>query len=183
MSDKQVHKTEEENHIWFVQLFSQHQRDIKAYIRALVPSAADADDVMQETSVILWRKLAEFDPDKDFGRWGCGIARMVVLRLRRKTANDKHWFNEELIELISSERQDQSAVVCEERRHALRECIASLDSRQYSYLELRYGQNMPIDKISRVVNRPISTMYRHLAKLRGLLYECVSRKLEVGNRS
>ncbi len=182
MYDEHSQARVEQNHVQFVHLFSQHQRDIKAYIRSLVPSAADADDVMQETSVILWEKFSEYEPGRDFGRWGCGIARMVVLRLRRKTANDRHWFNEELIQLLSSERQDKSASFFESRRDALRECVAALDPGQCRFLELRYGQNKSVEAISQDAGRPLSTIYRRFAKLRKLLYDCVSRKLEVANR-
>ena len=68
----------------FVQLFSAHQRGVHAYISALVPSATDADDLMQETSLALWEKFDEFDPQRDFHRWACGVAYISVLRHRRR---------------------------------------------------------------------------------------------------
>lgn len=172
-----------ENHPDFLRLFSQHQRDVKAYIRALVPSAADADDVMQETSKILWEKFSDYDPDRDFGRWACGVARMVVLRLRQKAACDKHWFNVDLLELISSERVEREASYWEDRRGALQECIEALDSRQQEFLELRYGKSMSVDAVSREAGRPVSTMYRLFSKLRKSLFDCVSWKLDSASRS
>jgi len=87
-----------------------------------VPSAADADDIIQETSLALWQKFGDFDPQRDFFRWACGVAFVEVLRFRRRTAKDKLWFNDELLELISSElleRKDNREL----RREALRECI------------------------------------------------------------
>ena len=87
----------------FVQLFSVHQRSVQAYISTLVPSSADADDIMQETSLALWQKFSEFDPERDFFRWACGVAFVAVLRYRRRTTKDKLWFNEELLQLISTD--------------------------------------------------------------------------------
>ena len=94
----------------FVQLFAKHQRGIQAYLWTLVLNRADCDDLMQETSVSLWRKWPEFDPERDFFRWACGIAFIEVLRFRRKTASQRLWFSEELIEtLVSCIKSSQSA--------------------------------------------------------------------------
>src|SRR5262245_27178829 len=81
----------------FVQLFAQHQRGIHAYICTLVPNRVDADDVMQETSLVLWRKWEEFDCNREFIRWACGIAFNEVLKLRRRVATRRCYFNEELL--------------------------------------------------------------------------------------
>ena len=40
----------------YVQLMSKHQRHLYSYIRSLVPTHADADDVLQEASLTLWGK-------------------------------------------------------------------------------------------------------------------------------
>lgn len=87
----------------FVQLFTVHQRSVHAYISTLVPSMADADDIMQEPGLTPWQKFEEFDPQRDFFRWACGIAFVAVLRYRRRTARDKLWFNEVVLQMISSE--------------------------------------------------------------------------------
>src|SRR5882762_7664700 len=91
----------------FVQLFSVHQRSVHAYVSTLVPSSADADDIMQETSLALWKKFQEFDPQRDFFRWACGVAFVTVLRFRRRTAKDKLWFNEEVLQLISADLMER----------------------------------------------------------------------------
>jgi RNA polymerase sigma-70 factor (ECF subfamily) len=50
----------------FVQLFAQSSRRIYAYIRTLVPNQADAEDVFQETSKVLWEKFADYEIGTDF---------------------------------------------------------------------------------------------------------------------
>jgi len=35
----------------------------------MVRNAADADDVLQETNLVLWRKTADFDPAREFMPW------------------------------------------------------------------------------------------------------------------
>ena len=45
----------------FLRLFLQHQRRVYALILALLPNGPDADDILQETSAVLWQKFGEFE--------------------------------------------------------------------------------------------------------------------------
>ena len=67
----------------FVRLIMRHDRPIRAFLRGLLPTAADVDEVMQEVSVIAWRKFGQLDDPQDFRRWVCVIARYEVLMHRR----------------------------------------------------------------------------------------------------
>jgi RNA polymerase sigma-70 factor (ECF subfamily) len=43
--------TESQQHNRFLRSFTAHEAAIRAYVRRMVPTRADADDVMQEASV------------------------------------------------------------------------------------------------------------------------------------
>ena len=51
----------------FTRLFLRNQKRIAGLIFSLVPQGAEADDVMQETCAVMWRKFGEFAPGSDFG--------------------------------------------------------------------------------------------------------------------
>lgn len=51
----------------FLRSFTAHER---AHVRRLVPMQADADDVMQEISVVLWEKFDSLLEGVDFRAWG-----------------------------------------------------------------------------------------------------------------
>src|SRR5262249_54956902 len=46
----------------FLPLFLQNQRRLYAYILTLLPNRADADDVLQEASLVMWDKFDERAP-------------------------------------------------------------------------------------------------------------------------
>ena len=46
----------------FLPLFLKNERRLYAYILTLLPRRADADDVLQETSLVLWDKFDETEP-------------------------------------------------------------------------------------------------------------------------
>lgn len=55
-------------------LMTRHQRQIFAYIYTLVPDRHDAEDLLQETSLVICEKFDEFRPGSDFVAWACQIA-------------------------------------------------------------------------------------------------------------
>ena len=46
----------------FVRCLSKYQQRVYSFILTLVPHWADADEILQETSTVLWRKFADFEP-------------------------------------------------------------------------------------------------------------------------
>lgn len=160
----------------FVQLFAQHQRGIHAYICTLVPNRVDADDVMQETSLVLWRKWEEFDRQRDFIRWACGIAFNEVLKLRRRVATRRYFFNEALLEQLSAEVIQESDSL-ERRQAALAGCMKKLGPRDRQLIEHRYRTKTTARQVADELGRPASTVYKALARIRDALYNCVERRL------
>src|SRR5262245_35050946 len=81
----------------FLRVFLQNERRLYAYILTLLPSRADADDVFQEASLIMWDKFQCEQPPDDFTAWGCRIAYFKVLDFRKKTQRSRLCFNQELL--------------------------------------------------------------------------------------
>jgi RNA polymerase sigma-70 factor, ECF subfamily len=156
----------------FVQLFARHQRGIQAYIWTLVPNRADSDDLMQETSVSLWRKWAEYDRQRDFFRWACGIAFIEVLRYRRKSASQRLWFSEELMETLAVEFVEDSDLY-EMRTTALQSCLQKLDERDRKIIEACYRDGANVQAVAQELSRPVSTLYKMVARIRDRLYMCI----------
>src|SRR4051812_46890773 len=81
--------SETERHHLFLRSFTAHEASIRAHVRRLVPTRADADDVMQEVSVVLWEKFGTFREDADFRAGAFGVARFEVLAWLRDRSRDR----------------------------------------------------------------------------------------------
>ena len=68
----------------FVQRFAHHEPDLRRFIRSLLPSWTDTDEVLQQTAIVIWRKFEQYDPETNFMKWACVIARFESLSYRRK---------------------------------------------------------------------------------------------------
>src|SRR5215213_3324865 len=58
----------------FLSLFLRSEREIFRYVAALVPNVADAEDIVQQTALVLWEKFAAYDPGLPFTPWACRFA-------------------------------------------------------------------------------------------------------------
>src|SRR5262245_41559176 len=62
----------------FLRLFLKNERRLYAYVLTLLPNRTDAEDVLQEATLVLWDKFDDEHPPDDFAAWGCRIAYFKV---------------------------------------------------------------------------------------------------------
>ena len=79
-------------------LMVQHQRQIFSFIYSLAPDRHDAEDLLQETSLVICEKFGEFKPGTNFLAWACQIALWRVRAARQKFARSKIMFDDEVLE-------------------------------------------------------------------------------------
>ena len=77
----------------FGRLLMEYRGRIYSFIRSLVVHRADAEDLLQETASVLWRKFDEFQPGSRFDHWAYHICRLQALcylkeRRRSKLVQD-----------------------------------------------------------------------------------------------
>ncbi len=160
----------------FVRLFTQSQRAIYLYIIPLVSSAADAEEVLQETNVVIWSKWAQFEPGTNFVAWGRAIARLEVFRFRRRSSKRCQLLGDEVIELIASETEEQPNDF-DLRRDALAECVGKLREKDRELIQMRYAVGSTGDDVANELGRPANSVYQSIGRIRRTLMECVKRRL------
>ncbi len=159
----------------FVALFVKHQRRIYGYILTVVPDCNEADDLFQQTSLILWEKSKEFRPDGDFVRWACGIAFNVIRNYRTKKRRDRHCFSDEMVARLAEVRAQKSDWL-DGAISVLGMCIEELDTFDRRLLTLCYDGMQSIRKVSEDLGRTENSVYQRLHRIRAKLFECIQRK-------
>src|SRR5262245_40076849 len=157
----------------FVELMTKNQLRLRSFILTLVRDAATADEVMQDSSRVVWKKRAEFDYEKDFFRWACGVALLEVLQYRRRADCDRLLFDEELINVLAVDYMEH-VEDWDQQRSALRGCMQKLPARDRWLLDARYLSGVKTAKIAEQLGRPPSTVYSSLSRLRQTLLRCVN---------
>jgi RNA polymerase sigma-70 factor, ECF subfamily len=161
----------------FVRLLMANERRIFAYILALLPNVADAEDVLQETSIVLWRKFPEYQPGTDFTAWAFRIAQNMVRNSRAKHLRCRVKFDEELLAAVADDAERMSEEL-DLSRSVLSDCVNELPSGDRELLNLRYEAGATIKSVAAMVGRSAEGLYKAMRRIHDALHDCVCRRLK-----
>lgn len=177
MADVQKQKFHDEIELEsFISLLTTYQHWVYAYILSRVPRKSDADDIMQETTLTMWRKFGEFEKGTDFKAWGLSIAYYCIMSFRKKQKNLHLHLSSEAIQAIDADVKNKTTNN-EDRINALKECVKKLNQSSQQLLLLRYHQEIPAKTIAARVGKSVPYVYKALAKVHEFLLQCVHRNL------
>jgi RNA polymerase sigma-70 factor (ECF subfamily) len=171
-----------ESQIEFSERVHRHQTQLFAYIYSLIRNLDDADDLFQSTSLVLWKKYGEFDPAKSFMAWACGIARFEASNFLRTRGRMRLYFSDDLALKLVDAQETSANVKEDERRDALAECTKHLRARDRELVDTHYGQSLRIPQIAACKGRSTHSIHNSLRRIRRALYECIQRRLALGDR-
>jgi RNA polymerase sigma-70 factor (ECF subfamily) len=166
----EIHSPEER----IVGLIARHQPEIHRYILSLLPDRMLADDVAQETNLVLWRKAAEYDPAQPFLPWAFTIALYQVKAARRDAGRDRHVFDDSLVEILAAECREESAGELEQ---ALERCLHELTQRQRELILARYAPGSSVQHLAEQRGQTPTALSLALMRIRKALETCIERKL------
>jgi RNA polymerase sigma-70 factor, ECF subfamily len=157
-------------------LMTQHQRRIFGYIHTLVPERHDAEDILQDTSMVIVEKFDDFKLGTDFVAWACQIAWWRVRAARQKYARSKVVFDDDVLESVAHTAATMHHEVSA-RHEALAQCLKRLHPRDRDLLLTRYEPGARVEEAAERSGRSMDAAYKALARLRKLLFDCVTNQL------
>ncbi|MFK7736293.1 MAG: sigma-70 family RNA polymerase sigma factor [Pirellulaceae bacterium] len=159
----------------FLQLIVQHEPMARSYLRGLLPAWNDIDEVVQEASLVAWRKFDSFERGTSFGGWYLTIARFEALRFRRNLARSPLVFSADVWELLESESRahDDSA----SRLEHLESCLNKLGEPQRSLVLKAHTPGVVIRDLAEQAGRSEQAFYKALQRWRHSLRACITKAL------
>ncbi|AKC82288.1 hypothetical protein IMCC26134_04995 [Verrucomicrobia bacterium IMCC26134] len=158
----------------FVRLFAEHEPRVRAFVRAGLPSVHDANEVMQEVSVVAWRKFGTLQTPEGFGRWLCVIARFEILKYRRTKARDRLVLDDELLATIAEEGEEELDMRAREIQN-LQSCLKKLPEKHRQLVIQAYSPGQSKKILATQVGKTQEAMYQLLSRLRLALMNCIGR--------
>ena len=165
-----------EQHQQFVKLFSQYQRRLFLFILAQVPNPVEAEEIQQETNIVIWTKFHTFTPGTNFFAWACRIANFEVLKYRDRHRKDRHYFSDEFLQLVAQDVLEDVEHL-ELRQRALAACLNKLSEKDQELIQRRYAPGENGKSVAKYLQRPINAVYQSLGRIRRSLFECINRQL------
>jgi len=161
-----------------VSLMTQYQGRLYAYILALLADVDAANDVLQETNVILWKESRQYERGSNFKAWSFRIAHFQCMAYRQKRLRDKIVFNDDVIAALAFETKELDEQY-EYRAAALGRCLEQIHPRSREALRLRYAEGMAVADMANKMNRKSNAVSQLLFRARQWLIECVKRRDEL----
>ncbi len=159
----------------FLTLMAANQQKIYCYILSISPQISEADDIMQETMIIMWNKFRDFKSGTDFSAWGMKIALYRALNRRQKKANNMLFLDDDVMKLLSDDSAREMNQL-EDRLEALKHCVQKLNQRDRLLIYLRYNQAEPVKNMAERVGRSCAAIYKALTRIHEQLMLCIHRK-------
>lgn len=154
-------------------LFVRHQGQLRAYLLALRPDFALADDVLQEVFLTVSARADDFEFGTNFVAWARSIARLKFLEACRRLPGAA----------LDIDTAASLAASCPDdwandmKLAALAKCMADLAPKAREMLGLRYHREHSPPEIARLLSRTVNSVAVALAKARDALRECIEQRL------
>lgn len=162
----------------FIRCFTAAQRSLFLYLLPMLGNPVDAEEVLQETNVVIWRKWHQFELGTNFIAWGRTIARLEVFRYRRNKGNKIALLDESILELVSARLETEASTLEGRRREALAACILKLKPSDREIIRLRYEADSNGDQVAKQLGRPPNSVYQSLGRIRRTLMKCIEKQVE-----
>ncbi len=160
----------------FLRLLMANQKRIYAFILGMVPNHPDADDLFQETVLVMWSKFDSFTRGSSFSAWATTVAKYQILSVRKRFSQRNLQFSDaarELLQVESAHFVDQ----IDSRMNALRGCVSKLNQNDYELIRLRYEDEVAIQSIADRMGRSVQSVYKRIARIHDALLRCIRRAL------
>lgn len=149
----------------FSVLVERYSRDVYGFVFFMTKDKGDAEDVVQETFVKVWKNLKKFKPDQRFKSWLLAIARNTTIDYIRKRRHsvfsdfdDEEGSNMLVETLVDEERlADEIADIAESAKQT-GEAVKKLPDIYRSVIALRYEGGLSFEEIGKILKKPVNTV-------------------------
>jgi RNA polymerase sigma-70 factor (ECF subfamily) len=160
----------------FMRLFSGCERKLYDFVLVLVGNLSDADEVIQEAVLRLWRNFDKFESGTDFGAWARTVVYHQVIDFYRDTRNSSRQLSPAFFEAVAAKVAEQSDEL-EARKRALEVCLQKLSASDRDVVMRCYDVATPVKNVAESIGRTSAATYQLLWRIRTKLYRCIERQL------
>ena len=172
-AEKRTASNDDERYGAFVRLLVEHEPRVRSFLRGLLPSWHDVEEVTQEASLIAWQKFDKFEPGTSFGGWLLTIARYEALKHRRRVARSPLVFADDVWDMLAEEsgREDVQQIG---RRH-LEPCLGKLKPGQRELLLNVHTSGVVMREVALQSGKGEQAFYKVIQRLRAVVLDCVMK--------
>ncbi|GET46890.1 RNA polymerase sigma factor [Capnocytophaga felis] len=145
-------------------LVDTYQKKLYWHIRRMVISHDDADDVLQETFIKIFRNIDKFRGDSSLFSWVYRIATNQALDFLKKKANERNCSIEDLQYARSLNLEADVYFEGDEIQIKFQKAIATLPEKQQLVFNMKYFEELKYEQISEILDTSVGALkasYHH----------------------
>ncbi len=161
-----------------MRLWTIAQPMVANYVHALIRDHATAQDVLQETALVIFRRFAEYDESRPFVGWALGIAKFQVLGQRRDVMRCPVVFDDEVLAGFT-ENWASLAPTEPDDSELVRQCLGKLAAHARRLVQMRYFDDLNASEIAERLGMASAAVRVALQRVREQLRTCVEQQLKL----
>jgi len=151
----------------FTGIIKKYQEKLYWHIRRMVVDHEDANDVLQNIFIKVWKGLENFREDSRLYTWLYRIASNECLSFIEQQKRKASISMDEVVEVLSNKVKADSNFDANKLEWKLQLAIQQLPEKQRVVFNLRYYDEMPYEEMSRILDTSegaLKASYHHAAK-------------------
>ena len=139
----------------FLQLMDTYKKPVYWHIRRLVVSHEDAEDILQETFIKVFRFAGSFKGESRIFTW---LYRIATNECTRHFRRNKKWRNGSIDMLHTGELSETDADNSDEILLKFQKAIMQLPEKQRIVFNLRYYDDLDYEDIGQILNSSVNSL-------------------------
>jgi RNA polymerase sigma-70 factor (ECF subfamily) len=163
-------------HERFTRLLLESEPVMMRSILVVVPNRVDAQEILQDTAVALWRRFETYNPERPFVNWAMGFVRIETRRfLARRTRRAR--LSEEALKVLEAELDSEPGFARAVEQH-LGTCIQKLSDKQRRLIQGYYHDGRTPQWLAERESRTVEAVYKAIQRTRRQLQGCIERQIQ-----
>lgn len=164
----------------FIKLLTGHQSVLRAFIVSLMPGSDDIEDVLQDTNVVLWEKMEQYEPGSNFQAWAFTVARNVAKAQWKKNKRDRSpSLNQTIIDAVAQTWFQRETNDTNKKQRALHYCLNALKDSERDLIDARYQSKESLEHHALNLGRSAESLRVTLFRIREKLRQCVEKRMQL----
>jgi len=153
------------------------QRELRLVLCGFAPPPEVVEELVQDTLVTAWEKLATYRPEKTFLAWLHAIARNKARSRWRAQRRGAQKIDGDALDAVLAEAEEEALAddtTTEADARRLAACVALLPTRTRQLLQRRYVDDAPLIALAREFRKTEQALAALFYRLRSKLRACMA---------
>lgn len=157
-------------------LFDNTSAKLKSICVRILKNDTEAEDVLQEVYVTVWRRAASFDPARGGAdSWLTTIARNSAIdRLRSLRSRGEHASLDAAVDVQSDDPDAYAQAVTKREDARVHHCLATLETRSREAIRVAFFEGLSYPELATRAGMPLGTVKSLIRRGMQRLRECLS---------